>query len=77
MCNPKIEARKGLILYDITNGIKTLKKYVNAYHSIIAKMFKEKMNNYLKREVEKQPTKKKPNPYNNAIVNCFVVKDPF
>ncbi len=58
VCNPKIEARKGLILYNITNGIKTLKKYVNVDHSIIAKMFKEKVNNSLKREVEKQPTKK-------------------
>jgi hypothetical protein len=47
-CNPKIETRKGLILYNITNRIKTLKKYVNVDHSIIAKMFKEKMNNSLK-----------------------------
>jgi hypothetical protein len=49
VCNVKIEARKGLILYNITNGIKTLKNYVNADHFIIAKMFKGKVNNSLKR----------------------------
>ncbi len=77
VCNLKIEAKKGLILYNITNGIKTLKKYVNVDHSIIAKMFKEIINNSLKKEVQKQPTKKKPNPCSNAIVNFFVIKDPF
>ncbi len=74
VCNVKIEARKGLILYNITNGIKTLKNYVNVDHSIIAKMFKEKMNDSLKREVEKQPTKKKPNTSSNAIVNFLLLK---
>ncbi len=39
--NSKTQAKKGLILYNIINGITTLKKCVNANHSIIAKMFKE------------------------------------
>jgi hypothetical protein len=37
-CNPKIQARKGLIIYNTTNGITTtLKKHVNLGHFIIAK----------------------------------------
>jgi hypothetical protein len=40
------------------NGITTLKKHVNANHSIITKMFEEKVNNPLKGEVDNQPTKK-------------------
>jgi hypothetical protein len=36
----------------------TLKKHVNANHSIIAKMFEEEVNNQLKGEVKKQLAKK-------------------
>jgi hypothetical protein len=36
-CNPKTQARKGLIIYNTTNGVTTLKKHVNAKHFIIAK----------------------------------------
>jgi hypothetical protein len=39
--NSKTQKKKGLILYNTTNGITTLKKHVNANHSIIAKMFEE------------------------------------
>jgi hypothetical protein len=39
--NSKTQAKKGLILCNTTNGTTTLKKYVNANHSIIAKMFEE------------------------------------
>ncbi len=48
-CNPKIQARKGLIIYNMTNGITTLKKHVDANHSIIAKMFEEEIENPLRR----------------------------
>ncbi len=58
-CNPKTQTRKGLILYNTTNMITTLKKHVNANHSIIAKMFEEEMNSLLKGKVEKQLAKKK------------------
>jgi hypothetical protein len=54
-----------------------LKKHVNANHFIIAKMFEEEVNRSLKGEVEKQPTKKRLNPYGSVIVNFFVVKYPF
>jgi hypothetical protein len=41
---PKTQIKKCLIIYNITNGITTLKKYVNVYHSIVAKMFEEEIN---------------------------------
>ncbi len=60
-CNPKIQARKGLIIYNTMNGITRLKKHVDANHSIIAKMFEEVVKNPLRRQVERQPTKSKSN----------------
>jgi hypothetical protein len=36
-CNLKTQARKGLIIYNTTNEITTLKKHVNAKYFIIAK----------------------------------------
>ncbi len=33
--NPKTQAKKKLIIYNTTNGITTLKKYVNSNHSNI------------------------------------------
>jgi hypothetical protein len=35
-------------MYNIINGITTLKKHVNENHSIIVKMFEEEVNNPLK-----------------------------
>jgi len=40
--NPKTQGRKGLIIYDITNGIATLKKHVNTNHSNVLKKLKKK-----------------------------------
>jgi hypothetical protein len=57
-CNPKTQARKGLIIYNKTNGIITLKKHVNVNDSIIAKMFEEETNNLVIGKVEKQLVKK-------------------
>jgi hypothetical protein len=37
--NPKIQARKGLIIYNTTNGVATLKKHVNVNHFNILKKF--------------------------------------
>jgi hypothetical protein len=50
---------------------------VNANCSLIAKMFEEEVNRSMKGEMEKQPTKKRLNPYGSAIVNFFVAKYPF
>ncbi len=41
--NPKIQARKRLIIYNTTNGIARLKKHVNLDHSNILKKFEEKL----------------------------------
>jgi hypothetical protein len=72
-CNPKIQARKGLIIYYTTNGITSLKKHVDANHFIIAKIFEEEIKDPLRREVERQPTKKQIDIY-SAIVNSFATK---
>jgi len=62
--NPKMQTRKGLITYNITNGIATLRKHPN-----ILKMFEEEINCPLK-EDERQPSKKRPNVSSNSI-SCF------
>jgi hypothetical protein len=69
--NPKTQARKCLILYNIRNQIITLKKHVFMNHLIIAKMFKEEMNSPLKGEEERKPTKKMPNIFGNSIFKFF------
>jgi hypothetical protein len=58
VCNPKIQEREKIVLYNKTNGISTLKKHENAFHFIIAKMFGEEMNSPLKKEVKKQLAKR-------------------
>jgi len=49
-CNFKTQARKHLILYDITNGITSLKKHVNVDYYSKAKMFEEEVNSPLRGE---------------------------
>jgi len=56
--NSRTQARKGLISYYKTNGITSLKKHVDAKHTIIVKLFEEKINSLLKGKEEKQPAKK-------------------
>jgi hypothetical protein len=45
--------RKGFILYNTINGKITLKTHMLINHSIIAKMFEEKINSPLRREMKK------------------------
>jgi hypothetical protein len=73
--NPKIQARKGLIIYNKINGITTLRKHVNSNHSNIFFKIEEEMNNPL-REDEKQPLKKRQNESSNSIFN-FCCKGTF
>jgi hypothetical protein len=40
-------------------------------------MFEEEMESPLKGKMEKKPTKNRPNPSSNPIVNFFIVKNPF
>jgi hypothetical protein len=54
----RTQTRKGLISYYKTNGITSLKKHVDAKHTIIAKMFEEEVIFLLKGR-KKKPTKKR------------------
>ncbi len=74
-CILKVQAMKGLFLYNTTNGITTLKKHLNANHSTIAKLFEEAIDSPLKGKVEKKPSEKISNPSSNVIINFFVVKN--
>jgi hypothetical protein len=57
--NSRIQVRNKLIFYYKTNGITSLKRHVDANHTIIAKMFEEKVKSFLKGKKERQPTKKR------------------
>jgi hypothetical protein len=46
--NPRTQARKGLISYYKTNGITTIKKYVDVDHFFIYNFFEEEVNNLMK-----------------------------
>jgi hypothetical protein len=67
-CNPKIQANKGLIIYNITNGITSLENHVNVNHFMIAKFFEEEVNSPLKGKMEKYFTIKQSNPSDNVII---------
>jgi hypothetical protein len=54
-----------------------IEKKVFSYHFHIAKMFEEEANNVLKRNLENQLAKKRPNLIVNVISNFFVTKYPF
>jgi predicted nucleotidyltransferase component of viral defense system len=75
--NAKTQARKCLILYNITNQIITFKKHVSINNLIIAKMFKEEMNSPLKLKKERKSTKKRPNIFGNSIFKFFNYKRIF
>ncbi len=76
-CNPKIQARKGLIIYNTTNGITTLKKHVNAKHFILAKNVCGRSKQSIKRRSGKTTCQKRSKSSNIAIINSFTTKDPF
>jgi hypothetical protein len=57
---PKTQARKGLILYNIRNGIITLKKHVCTNYFILGKKFEKEMNNLIREKQDTQLAKKRP-----------------
>ncbi len=65
--NPIIKERKGLITYYKNYGIIVVKKHLNTNHCIIVKKFEEEINYEIIGNVEKEPTKKRPNVPTNAI----------
>jgi hypothetical protein len=74
--NSKIQARKGLIIYNTTNSIATLREHVHANHSHVLKKIKEEMNCPL-REEERQPSKKRPNISSSSISSFFLARELF
>jgi hypothetical protein len=75
--NLNTKKRKGLIAYYKTYGITTLKKNVDGNHVMIVKKIELELNGLIKRTLEKQLTKKRPNVSDNAISFFFIIKDPF
>jgi hypothetical protein len=53
--------------YYKTYGIIAFKKHVNANHDIIVKKFEEKVNSLMRKRMERQLVKKRPNVYGSAI----------
>jgi hypothetical protein len=74
--NPKTQARKGLIIYNITNGITTLRKHVNVDHSNVLKKFEKEVNCLLRQE-EKQPSKRRSNISYISISSFVFARKPF
>jgi len=74
--NPKTQARKGLIIYNTTNGIATLKKHVNSDHFNVLKNFEEKVNCPLRQDEIKLSIKRR-NISFYSIFDFFVTKEPF
>jgi hypothetical protein len=75
--NPRTQIRNELISYYKTNGITSLKKYVDVDHAIVAICFKEKMNSSMKGNVKRQPTKKRTNMFEALISSLFDVNNSF
>jgi hypothetical protein len=50
---------------------------VDVEHILIAKKIDEKINSPVRRRLEKQPAKKRPNEFVNEIFEIFFTKDPF
>lgn len=73
MQTQKTQARKGLILYNTTNGITALKKHVYVDHYVIAKKFEEEMGSPLRGKKEKQLALKIPNIFISFIFNFFLL----
>jgi hypothetical protein len=75
--NSRNQARRGLIIYNTTNGITTLKKH--AMYTIFILFFSEKKKNKMNslREDERQPSKKRPNMSTSSISKFFAIKEPF
>jgi hypothetical protein len=51
--NLKTQAKRGLISCFKTNG--TLNKHADADHGLVAKIFEEKVNNFLRGKEERHP----------------------
>jgi hypothetical protein len=69
---PKNSSKKRLILYNIRNGIITLKKHVCTNYFILGKKFEEKMKNLIREKQETQLTKKRSNIFASPLGMHFL-----
>jgi hypothetical protein len=58
---------KGIIPYLKNNGVPILKEHVDVDHVTLAKKFEEKLNNFGRAIITKQPTKKRPNIFTISV----------
>jgi hypothetical protein len=70
----KTQIRKQIIFYYKTNGIMTLKKYMDVDHVMIPKKFEEEIKNLVKHGYLKDNQQKKLNLSSNAIYINLVKK---
>ncbi len=69
--NSRTKLKKGLISYYKTIGISFLKKHVDVEHGLLAKKLDEEVNNVVRIEIEKKPTKKRLNVSSSKIFEFF------
>jgi hypothetical protein len=74
--NPKIQTRKGLIIYNSSYGIAALRKHVNSYRLNILQIFEEK-NNCPLREMKDNLPKKNQIFILIPYLVFFATKEPF
>jgi hypothetical protein len=76
-CNPKIQARKGLIIYNTTNGITTLKKTCECKSFYYCKNVWWRNKECIEKRSEETIYKKNQMDIYNEIINFFIAKEPF
>jgi hypothetical protein len=75
--NLSTKERKGLVTYYKTYEIIALKNHVDGDHAIIVKNIGEEVNGLIRRILEGQTMKTRPNVSNFAIFKFFIIKNPF
>jgi hypothetical protein len=75
--NPRTKERKGIISYYKKNEITTLKKHVDVYHVLFAKIIDEELSGLVKILLEIQLAKKKLNVFSFKISKKIGAKDFF
>jgi len=73
-CNPKTQTKKGLILYNTTNGITSLKKCEGKLFYYYKNVWKWSEQS-IERRIGKTNCKKRSNLASSAIVNVFAAKN--
>jgi len=72
--NPKTQTRRGLIIYNTTNGIVALRKHGSVDHSILFFKIKKKVNKPLQKE-ENNMQRREQICFNSFMSNFFVINE--